>query len=568
METKQTETRESNGMTFAELSGATSSHPAESQPMTEAPQMDFAETSIPASGEQDAPPVPNAPETLAGDSQPAPSADGQAGELTAAASTPASELASPPVADGRVAAEAPAHAGEPATAPGSAVPFSLAKFAERVEALAKEVQDNPNKVYFLGRVRRLLADAQRQTEEGVAAISAQLQALESMILEQVEQRRRAKEAIVARAEELSLSTAWKTTSEAFRALVDEWKAIGPAGRDLDDPLWNRFQAAREAFNQRRNQYFEERQQQWAANRVKKEELVARAEALADSQDWRATAEALRALQAEWKTVGSAGRAADEELWSRFRSAQDRFFEQRAAVFEENRQRKEALCVRAEELSTSTDWRETTEAMKALQAEWKTIGPCGKEADEALWQRFRAATQSFFERRAAAFQDRDREEQENLRRKEELCAAAEALTYAADPVAATEEAKILQAEWKTIGPVRRDRAEALWQRFRAACDKIFENAAVERARRRTAWEQKLHDALARKREQLYRLRESISLDESAIARWEIALAHPRPTESPDVLQSRIAEVSQRIKEKRERVEELEASIRDIQSKLAR
>ncbi|MER3438587.1 MAG: hypothetical protein C4346_13925 [Chloroflexota bacterium] len=151
-------------------------------------------------------------------------------------------------------------------------------------------------------------------------------------------------------------------------------------------------------------------------------------------------------------------------------------------------------------------------MKALQAEWKTIGPCGKEADEALWQRFRAATQSFFERRAAAFQDRDREEQENLRRKEELCAAAEALTYAADPVAATEEAKILQAEWKTIGPVRRDRADALWARFRAACDTIFENAAAERARRRTAWEQKLHDALARKREQLYRLRESISLDE--------------------------------------------------------
>ncbi len=572
METRQTETREPDVLTPSAVGDLTGDHAAERTSQVEATSSSTGEERVQGPDSQAAPTS----------STPTPSGVEAAQEMNGQAelASPASEAevadrpAETPAADGHVAeatasaATAAVTAEAPATGASTGPALTVAKLVERAEALAKDIEEAANKVYFLGRVRRLLADAEKHSQEGVAAVVERLKALEQAILEQVEQRKHAKEALVARAEELSNSTTWKATGEAFRALLDEWKAIGPTGRELDDQLWSRFQAARDAFNERRAAYFAERQQQWAANRVRKEELVARAEALADSTDWRATSEAMRALQAEWKTVGSAGREADEELWSRFRGAQDRFFDNRAAAYEANRQRKEELCVRAEELADSTEWRETAETMKALQAEWKTIGPCGKEADEELWQRFRAATQHFFTRRAAAYEERQREEQENLRRKEELCAAAEALTYAADPVAATEEAKALQAEWKTIGPIRRDRAEALWARFRKACDTIFENAAAERARRRSEWETKLQDALMRKREQVYRLKESITLDESAIARWETALSNPRPTESPDVLRAKIADVSQRIKEKRQRVEELEASIRDIQSKLTR
>ncbi len=147
-----------------------------------------------------------------------------------------------------------------------------------------------------------------------------------------------------------------------------------------------------------------------------------------------------------------------------------------AQSEDNRQRKEDLCRRAEELSESTEWKNTAEAVKALQAEWKTVGPVvPREDDQALWTRFRAAGNRFFERRNEHFDRVEKEQKENRRRKEDLCQRAEALLTDATNFKTTAEAfKALQAEWKSIGPVLpRERNTALWERFRKANDQFFD-----------------------------------------------------------------------------------------------
>ena len=313
-------------------------------------------------------------------------------------------------------AEAPA--GEE-TRPEQEMP-AAPKPPKGAHPLVGQVMAAPHRVYLLGKVRKAIAAA-GEGEQG-----PWLREAEAYILEQVQERAAAKERLCARAEELQESTAWRVTGDAYRALFEEWKQVGAAGRELDDQLWARFNAARGTFNERRTKHFEERQQEWTANRERKEALCTLAEAFADSTEWKRTAEAIRDLQAKWKATGSAGRDYDDALWGRFNAAKQVFFDRRTAAWEESRARKEAICLEAEALKDSTDWRRAADAIKAMQADWKTIGPAGREHEDRLWQRFRAATQVFFDRRSETFAERTREERENLATKLDLCARAEAL----------------------------------------------------------------------------------------------------------------------------------------------
>ncbi len=271
---------------------------------------------------------------------------------------------------------------------------------ERVAALEAEVEAAAHKTYVMGRVRRALGVV---TDDQLAE---RLRVLETTIQAQIDERKAVKESIIQRADELKESTHWKAAGDQFKALFDEWKAVGAAGRELDDELWARFQGARETFNRRRSAYFDERQVVWAAHRETKEALCARVEAINESTDWRATADAIKAIQAEWKAIGSAGRDADDALWARFNSAKQLFFDRRAAAWAEARKLKEGLIAEAEMHKDSTDWRLAAEAMKALQARWKEAGTSGPASEDELWQRFRAATQAFFDHRSATFEARE------------------------------------------------------------------------------------------------------------------------------------------------------------------
>jgi hypothetical protein len=189
---------------------------------------------------------------------------------------------------------------------------------------------------------------------------------------------------------------------------------------------------------------------------------------------------MRELQARWKPVALAPRAQGEVMWRRFKAAQDEVFTRTAAHFaaqnEEragNLTRKQALCERAEAVADSSDWVKTATEIQQLQAEWKTIGAVTRGHEKAVWERFRAACDRFFTRRQEDLKRRKDDWSTNLARKEALCVAAEALSESVEWESAAAKAKQFQAEWKTIGPVRKAKSEAVWQRFRGACDRFFE-----------------------------------------------------------------------------------------------
>ena len=228
---------------------------------------------------------------------------------------------------------------------------SFAQFVKDADLIEADAENAKNKVGILGRIRKLKASAGKADALGdFDALFARLRALEAKLVEEIDAKKLSKESLIARAEEIKESTDWRVTGEAYKALFEEWKLVGATGKESDDSLWARFIAAREHFNQRRSQHFEQRQEQWGANAALKQELIVKAHELSTSDDWRGTSEALRNLFADWKKVGSAGRQQDEELWKQFREAQQHFYDRRTAFYEDNKSRKEALVARAKELS--------------------------------------------------------------------------------------------------------------------------------------------------------------------------------------------------------------------------
>ena len=220
-------------------------------------------------------------------------------------------------------------------------------------------------------------------------------------------------------------------------------------------------------------------QRWANLQVQ-EELCREMESLKTQENVDEAARKMRELQSRWKQVAQAPRAQGEALWRRFKTAQDEVFARCEAHFaaqgEErarNFARKQELCERVEALADSTDWVRTATEIQKLQSEWKTIGPVTRGHEKAIWERFRSACDRFFTRRQEDLKHRKEDWSANLARKEQLCERAEALADATDWDATASALKQLQAEWKTIGPVRKSKSEAVWQRFRAACDRFFD-----------------------------------------------------------------------------------------------
>jgi hypothetical protein len=221
----------------------------------------------------------------------------------------------------------------------------------------------------------------------------------------------------------------------MRQLQERWKTVAAAPRSQAEVLWTRFKAAQDQVYEKCKDFFAQQAAERQENLKKKEALCARAEALQDSTDWVRTAESIKQLQAEWKTVGAVTRGHEKAVWERFRAACDKFFTRRQEDLKErkhewagNLAKKEALIAEAEQLAQSTEWDKAASRIKQLQIEWKKIGPVRKNKSEAVWQRFRTACDTFFER----FKNRDHAAVAGkLADRETAVAELEALVPAAD-----------------------------------------------------------------------------------------------------------------------------------------
>jgi hypothetical protein len=233
---------------------------------------------------------------------------------------------------------------------------------------------------LLARLDKLSGLAEHRKEEHRAAREqARSEALE------------AKERIVAEAEQIAAeATHWKISGERMRELLDEWKAAPRGDRTAETALWKRLSAARNSFTKRRKAYFAGLEEEREGVRSRKEDLARQAEELATSTDWGPTAAAYRELMRSWKQAGRADRATEDELWGRFKAAQDTFFAARSEVLaakdaelQQNAVVKEQLLAEAEKLVPVTDARSARSALRGIQERWERAGMVPRDSAERL-----------------------------------------------------------------------------------------------------------------------------------------------------------------------------------------
>lgn len=276
----------------------------------------------------------------------------------------------------------------------------------------------------------------------VALVETRREERKAQRAKQSDEARGAKEALVAEAEELARSDQWRAAGERLRSLVDTWKGLPRLDRKSDDELWHRFSHARSAFSKRRKQHFAQLDAQREEARRIKERLVSEAEALSNSTDWGPTAARYRDLMSEWKAAGRAQREHEDDLWNRFRGAQDVFFAARSSVFaerdaeqSENLKLKEELVTEAEKLVPVTDLKSARAAFRSVNERWEAIGHVPRDARPKVEGRMHAVER------------------------------------------ALQEAE--EAEWRRTNPEARARAEGLTGQLQAAVDKL--RSQVEQAR---------------------------------------------------------------------------------------
>ncbi len=267
-----------------------------------------------------------------------------------------------------------------------------------------------------------------------------------------------KEELAAEAEQIAAeSTQWKAAGDRLRAILDEWKTIRGIDRKTDDQLWRRYSKAREAFNRRRGSHFAELDRQRAGAKHRKEELAARAEALADSTDWGPTAGAFRDLMAEWKQAGRAPRDIDDALWARFKAAQDTFFGARKrmnaevdAEYATHAEAKERLLVEAERIDPAGGLDEARAALRGIQDRWEEIGKVPRDRMHELESRLRAVEKRVHDAADAQWRRSDPEAvaraaqfRERVEQLEAQAERAEAAGRGADAA----EARAQAAQWR-------------------------------------------------------------------------------------------------------------------------
>ena len=375
---------------------------------------------------------------------------------------------------------------------------------------------------FAAAEERVRARAEERRAAAERALKQQVQRVEQLI-DRVQKR--------AAAEDLTLREADRAARD-LRAAIDSPPGIAEREQHA---LVERLKAALGVMSPRLHELRELDEWKRFANAAVQEELIARTEALRakygfDSsegpkpEDIEKAARELHEIQERWKQVAEAPRAQAQALWHRYRLAADpvqtrarEFFAHRAEERTANLDRKLALIARAEALADSTDWIRTADELKKLQVEWQQIGPVPRPDTRTTWKRFREACDRFFTRRNADLAERKETWAANLAKKEALCARAEELSSSREWERAAAEIRRLQSEWKTIGPVRRNKSEAVWQRFRTACDTFFDR---------------------------YKRRDEIELEakqadrESLVAELE-SLAPPAPAETPSEAATEVA-----------------------------
>lgn len=300
----------------------------------------------------------------------------------------------------------------------------------------------------------------------------------------------------------------------FKALQQEWKDIKAVPAEKSNELWRNYQLYVEQYYDLLNLNRELREYDFKKNLEQKTLLCEAAEKLADEPDAVSAFHQLQELHQQYREIGPVAKELREQIWARFKAAStvinkrhQQHFEELRAKEEENLVRKTALCekveaIAKEENKNATDWENHTKQIIDIQTEWKTIGFAPQKMNVKIFDRFRAACDDFFGRKAEFFKTLKEKFAENTKKKKEMVEQAKALMDSTDWKATSDKLIKLQKEWKTIGMVPKKVGDQLWAEFVAACNKFFEARNAATAGTRNEEQQNLD----RKKEIIAKLKE--------------------------------------------------------------
>ena len=280
----------------------------------------------------------------------------------------------------------------------------------------------------------------------------------------------------------------KSVTKAFKLLQkyhDEWKEIGPVPQEKKDEIWERFKNTTDKINQVRREHYSKIQDEQQANLDAKTAICVKIEeVLNDSINsigaWQKKSNEVNELFKVWKSIGPAQKKQNDEIWNRFKGSMDLFFNNKKEFFSklkeqqiDNYNRKIQLCVEAETLAESKEWKKATDQIKKLQEEWKKIGPVPKRHSDKIWKRFRSACDAFFTSKSEHFSGVKGVEEENLRLKRELLERIKAYELKKERSENMEAIKGFQREWMAIGYVPMKYKDSTQNEYRKLIDGMFD-----------------------------------------------------------------------------------------------
>lgn len=281
----------------------------------------------------------------------------------------------------------------------------------------------------------------------------------------------------------------------FVELQAEFKEIKDIPAAAENDVWKQYKLQEEHFYDLLKLNRELRDLDFKKNLEVKRQLIEQAKALATEEDVIEAGRKLQILHNEWRETGPVAKELRDEIWNEFKEAStvvnkrhQEYFDSRREKETENEVAKTKLCeeveaINIEEIKSFAGWDKATEEIKAAQAKWRELGPAPRKVNNALFARFRAVCDKFFEAKAEYYKTIKNEHRENLAKKEALCQKAEELMNKVDEPGTREKIQALQAEWKTVGPVERKLSDAVWARFTAACNAFYEQLRNRRSGRR-------------------------------------------------------------------------------------
>ena len=304
----------------------------------------------------------------------------------------------------------------------------------------------------------------------------------------------AKVALCEKAEQLLLESSVLKAFNVLQKLHEEWREIGPVPQEMKAEVWERFKSITSKINKFHQEYYEKLKELQKKNLESKTLLCERAEELSvieikSPKDWELHYQEMVELQKIWRTIGFTPKKDNNKIYSRFRTACDNFFSRKREFFAHNKeehlnnlQLKTDLCIQAESLMESTEWKATTEDLIKLQKKWKEVGPVPRKHSDQIWKRFRAACDHFFNRKSHHYNSIDSQYEDNYKLKLELISEIQAFVSTDDAEKNFETLKNFQHRWSEIGFVPLKFKEEIQKNYREAINVHFDNLKIDEPRK--------------------------------------------------------------------------------------